>query len=135
MATIHTNPKAERAWIKDRLAEQGYTQRDLARAWGISEASVTRFLQGTESSDPAFSRAVRLAEMMRISLDDLAGHFGLKGKVPLPAPTSAAPEAPRLGTVSTTPVGGGRLRVVLHLDLPAAVAAELIGLLGKAEGP
>jgi transcriptional regulator with XRE-family HTH domain len=119
--------------MRERLIAQGYTQRDLARMWGVSEASVTRFLQGTENADPPFSRAVRLGEMLRMSLDELAARMGLRGKVPLPPPTPVEGlGAPRIGTVSTQLAGPGRLRVLLHLDLPAEVAAEMVALLGRA---
>lgn len=126
-----TNHTKDRAWIKERLASNGYTQRDLARAWGISEASVTRFLQGTENADPPLSRATALAQMLGLSLDDLSKGLGYRGQIVLPPPSTTVSEGPRLGTVALQP-HAGQLRLLLHLDLPATVAAEMVALLEKA---
>jgi transcriptional regulator with XRE-family HTH domain len=127
-----SRPTQSRAWIKDRLAEQGYSQRDLARAWGVSEAGVTRFCQGLENADPALSRVVILAQMLGMTLDEVAKSLGFRGAAEPPPPSlTKGTEGPRLGTVAMTP-HDGRLRLLLHLDLPASVAAEMVSLLEKA---
>lgn len=115
-------------WIKDALAAQGLTQRDLAKRWKKAEASVTRFLAGTENQNPKFSEMVDLAEMLGMSLDELARRMGFRavGRAGLPPLPQGA--APRLGTISMVPSEGG-LRVLLHLDLPATVAAQVVALL------
>lgn len=123
--------KAKTEWIKDALVARGYAQRDLAKAWGVSEASVSRFLSGTENQDLPFSRAVDLGQMLDVSMDELALRLGLRrGKVP--PPPIVASSAPPIGTTNLAMAEGGRLRVLLHLDLPATLAGELVALLGRA---
>src|SRR3954463_9014993 len=95
----------DRAWIRDALAEQGYSQRDLAKQWGISEASVTRFIAGTEDQDPKMRKCVELAGMLGMSLDELAQRLGIKaigaaGLVPIPTTGNGGP---RIGTMTLTP--------------------------------
>ncbi|WKV16941.1 HTH_XRE domain containing protein [Microcystis phage MJing1] len=120
----------DRAWIRDALQTRGLTQRDLAKRWGISEASVARFIQGTESQDPLLSRAVTLADMLDMPLDILAQRLGLKAVGRGGLPPIVPGTAPALGTISMAPSAAG-LRVLLHLDLPAAVAAQVVALLDQ----
>jgi DNA-binding XRE family transcriptional regulator len=126
----------DRTWIKDALALRGYSQRDLAKWWGINETSVSRFIAGTEDEDPRVSKAAKLAEMLGMGLDELAKRLGLMsaGKAPPPAIKPAmSSDAPRVGTIQMAPSPDGpELRVLIHLDLPARVAAEMVGLLDDA---
>jgi plasmid maintenance system antidote protein VapI len=59
-------------WILRRLLQRGYLQADLARAWGIPQASVTRFLQGVEGQDITLRKARILAAMLGMKLEDFA---------------------------------------------------------------
>ena len=59
-------------WLRLALEERGLLQVDLARAWGISEASVSRFIIGTENPDPVLSRVVKLADLLNVTLESLA---------------------------------------------------------------
>lgn len=120
----------KRNWIKIALDAQGYRQRDLAEAWGVSEASVTRFLQGTENPDPSFSKCIKLAEMCGMTLDELAARMGLKGKVPPPLQAPATTDMLRLGDIRQTPIPGGMLRTLIYMDLPVTVAANIIRVIG-----
>lgn len=123
--------KAKTEWIKDVLVARGYAQRDVAKSWGVSEASVSRFLSGTENQDLPFSRACDLAQMLDMGLDEFAQRVGYRrGKTP--PPPIVASSAPPIGTTSLAVAEGGRLRVLLHLDLPAPLAGELVALLGRA---
>ena len=123
--------KSKTEWIKDALVARGYAQRDLAKTWGVSEASVSRFLSGTENQDLPFSRAADLAQMLDITLDDLAVRLGIRRSKVAPPPIVAS-SAPPIGTTNLAVAEGGRLRVLLHLDLPATLAGELVSLLGRA---
>ena len=119
----------DRSWIKTSLKDRGYTQKDVARLWGVAEPTVSKFLQGTESADPYLSRAVALAQMLGISTDELAKGIGLRGPLTIPAGQQVAPSQPPLGTISMQPQEG-RMRIVLHIDVPVAVAAQIVSLLG-----
>lgn len=122
--------KSKTEWIKDALVARGYAQRDVAKVWGVSEASVSRFLSGTESQDLPFSRAADLAEMLGMGLDELAKRLGFRGGQIAPPPI-VSNAAPPLNTSQLAVLDGGRLRLLLHMDIPAALAGELVTLLGR----
>jgi plasmid maintenance system antidote protein VapI len=126
------NINVDKSWIKEALAANGYSQRDLARAWEVSEASVSRFFAGVEQQDLSLGRALRLAQMLDMSIDELAARLGLKGKVQLPPPSVPVGRgAPQVGTITLNPgATPGEMRVLLHLDIPARVASEVVALLG-----
>lgn len=120
---------ARNAWVKDGLAKRGYKQRDLARNWKVSEGSITRFISGEENQDLVTSKAVTLARMLGISLDELAKGLGLEGKAVEPAIASAEGVSISPGTLNMEIVGGGKIRVTMSQDLPADVAAQVMTLL------
>lgn len=128
---MSTNRKNDRnAWIRDGLHAKGYTQRDLARAWGVAEPSVSRFISGEEGADPPLSRAVTLAVMLSISLEDLARGIGLRGKRIEPAVLQEA-ATPPVGTFRMDVLGEGRVRVVFVQDVDPEVAQQLISVLSR----
>lgn len=122
---------ARNVWIKDGLAKRGYKQRDLARNWQVSEGSITRFISGEENQNLAMSKAVTLARMLGISLDDLAKGLGLEGKAV--APVISPGEMPSIppGTLNMEIVGNGKIRVTMSQDLPADIAAQVMTLLAS----
>lgn len=122
-------------WVKEALAQRGRTQRELAQAWSVSEGAVSRWMSGTERQDIPMSRAVTLSRMLGMDLEELAKRLGFLGAGTAPAAQlalQARAESVPLGTVLPMPVGQGRMRVLLHLDLPAEVAGRLVQLLGEA---
>lgn len=122
---------AEREWVRDVLEKRGYKQRDLAKAWGASEAAVSRFLSGLDSGDLSLSRAYSLSRLLGMDLEELAQRMGAAGPhVVLPPPSVPAAGAPSIPTISIEPVEG-RIRVLLHLDIPPSVAGELMTFVGK----
>lgn len=122
--------KSKTEWIKDALVARGYTQRDVAKAWGVSEPSVSRFMSGTENQDLPLSRANDLAQMLNMTLDELAKRLGFRGGQVAPPPI-VPNAAPPLNTSQLAVLDGGRLRLLLHVDIPAALAGELVTLLGR----
>lgn len=66
------------AEFKDRLrglrCERRMTQQELAKAVGVSKASVSHWEVGT--SQPSLSVALELAELFGCTLDQLAGRDG-----------------------------------------------------------
>lgn len=115
----------KRDWIKMHLEARGYSQRDLARAWGISEGSISRFLQGVENTDLQLSRSAALAKMLDISIDELANALGLGDKVTVP-PAVPPSGAPQLGTVTFTDLEDGKCQVLVYLVLPWKEATDMI---------
>lgn len=123
--------KLKHEWIRDGLERRGYTQRDLAKAWQVSDGLVTRFLQGTEGQRLFLDRAWQLANMLGISVDELARGLGITGKVQPPSIEDLA-ASPPLGTIKIDIPAAGVIRLMLHKDLPAEVATHIIVELGKA---
>ncbi len=64
--------KIKHLWVKVKLIERGKTQRDLAQAWSVSDGAVSRWMAGLERHDLPLSRAVKLAKILGVSLDELA---------------------------------------------------------------
>lgn len=122
---------AKHEWIRNGLVDRGYTQRDLAKAWGVSDAVITRFIAGTEGQLPRLDRAWQLAMMLGISLEELARGLGLAGKA-TPPPVAVAAGAPPLGTIRLEVPAQGVIRLLIHRDLPSQVATHVIDILGKA---
>jgi len=116
-------------WIREALKQHGYSQRDLARAWGIADPSVSRFISGEEGVDPPLSRAVTLASMLGITLDELAKGLGLKGRRVEPS-IEVERGTPAVGTFSMTVQEPGVVRVVMCQDVSSETASELVSILG-----
>jgi hypothetical protein len=118
-------------WVSEALRARGHKQRELSQLWGISEAAISRWMAGTENRDLSASRVYSLSRMLGITADELIERLGLAGNIPpSPMPPTAA-STPGLGTVQIQPAGG-RARVLIHVDVPAALAGELVTLLSKA---
>lgn len=82
--------KGTHRWLVSALADQGYRQRDLAKAWGVNDAVVSRFVG---KGEPALSleRADTLSRMLKISVDELLTRIGEKlPPTRKPAPRSEA---------------------------------------------
>src|SRR5690606_24163522 len=94
-------PKAKNEWIREGLQRRGYRQKDLAVAWSSQQASVSRFIAGEEMQDLPLSKAVQLARMLGITLEELAKGLGVGSGVPV-EPTIEPVERPSmpLGTMN-----------------------------------
>jgi hypothetical protein len=57
-------------WLVGALAGAGYQQRDLARAWRVDDAVVSRFI-GTGKPDLTPERQMMLAQMLGLTNDQL----------------------------------------------------------------
>lgn len=118
------------SWIRDALAKRKFRAKDLARAWGISESSTSRFLSGEELQDLPLSRAVTLANMLGITLDELAKGMGLKGALVVPNPTLQTLEVPP-NTYNMNMLGAGMVRLTFCQDLPADKVAKITAVLAS----
>jgi len=116
-------------WVREALRACGYNQRDLAKAWGVTEPSVSRFLLGVEAVDPPLSRAITLSSMINITVEELARGLGLKGRRIEPAVKSEA-GLPPVGTFRMDMLAPGLVRVVMVQDVAPAVASALVSVLG-----
>lgn len=117
-------------WVRDALRARGYTQKDLARAWGVPEPSVSRFISGEELTDPPLSRSMALARMLGISVDDLAKGIGVAGKIIEPTVIASDAGLPPVGTFTMNMLEPGRVRVVMVQDMAPSVAGQLVAVLG-----
>lgn len=127
MTTIRKNDR--NSWIREGLKAKGYSQRDLARAWGVAEPSVSRFISGEEGADPPLSRAVTLAVMLGVTLEEIARGLGLRGRRIEPAITQEA-GVPPVGTFKMDVIEPGRVRIVMVQDVAPDVAAQLMSVVG-----
>jgi transcriptional regulator with XRE-family HTH domain len=119
-------------WVAEALLARGHKQRELAQQWGISEAAVSRWMNGTENQDLPASRVYSLSRMMGITADELIERLGLAGNLPASPMRPVEPgTAPTLGTFQMQP-HSGRIRILLHLDVPAQVGAQLVTVLAGA---
>lgn len=122
------------AWVSEALKARGFSQRDLAQRWEVSEGAVSRWMSGQERQDLPLSRAMSLSRMLGMDLEELAARLGFKGgdtSLQVRIPTPAATNIP-VGTMLPVPTGHGRVRVLLHLDLSAEVAGRMLTLIGEA---
>lgn len=62
--------KVRHQWLRDALMDKGLTQRDLAKAWGINEAQVSRYI-GHDEPQLTIDRAHALSRMLGTTLDDI----------------------------------------------------------------
>lgn len=66
--------------LKNKREEMHYTQGEVARATGISQANISRWESNTQ--DPAISFLVKIADLYGISVDELIDHtVGGGGKI------------------------------------------------------
>jgi hypothetical protein len=86
-------------WLVGALADHGYQQRDLARAWKVDDAVVSRFISSGKP-DLTPERQMILSQMLGMTNDQLLvrlyGEVSVRRVVPLrppPVPTPA-PAAP-----------------------------------------
>lgn len=117
---------ADRGWARDLLARAGVSQRDLARAWGMSEANTSRWLDGKLSRDLSVGRAAAFCRLTKTSLEEMAwrmGHATSAGEPGEPSPIGAPP----LGTVriNQAPPASVGWDILLHLRLSADYLVKL----------
>ena len=84
-------------WVKTALAEAGLEQRDVAKAWGVTPAVISRWIK-TGEPKLSFERAGTLAKMIEMSIEELQARIA--GGTP-----------PRLGAIA---------RAVARREAPAA---------------
>lgn len=116
------------AWVRDALRTRGYRAKDLARAWGISESSTSRWFSGEEQPDLPLSRAVTLAFMLDITLDELAKGLGFKGKKITPPEVTPLPQLP-VNSMNLQMLDDDHVRITLCQECNATVAMKVIQLL------
>ncbi|CAB4124777.1 HTH_XRE domain containing protein [uncultured Caudovirales phage] len=128
MVTKNTDLK----WIRDGLAQRNYIAKDLAKAFEISESSISRWLNGQESTDLPLSRAVTLAQMLGITLDEVAKGLGVMGKrvaPPITAAESTRAPRPQPNSMNLVMIEGGNVRLSLVQDTTPMKAMEVMKVL------
>lgn len=88
------------SWVRDRLIDRGYNQKDVAKKWGCDDAVVSRFLkQGTPPL--SLDRAGKLSKMIGLSVDELMLRIneGLEPPKGNGAPVPPAPQSPEIPSV------------------------------------
>lgn len=57
-------------WLRDALADKGLRAKDVAKAWGVDDAVVSRFIK-TGEPELSFTRAEALCRMLGLTISDL----------------------------------------------------------------
>jgi hypothetical protein len=118
-------------WVKEGLNRRGYRQKDVAVAWGSQQASVSRFLGGEEMQDLTLSKAVPLAQMLGISVDELAKGLGFRGPPVEPTVDYTVQTSAPLGTLNISTPAPGISRIELRKDLSVGAAQELLRIISN----
>jgi hypothetical protein len=93
-------------WLRTALAVEGHRQKDLAEAWGVDDAVVSRFIS-TGEPELTWHRGNILARMVNMSLNELEAR--LAENIP---PRSAGPSRAN-SHASAAPDGGNRVQNIL----------------------
>ena len=111
--------KGKHGWLVGALADAGYRQRDVAKAWGVNDAVVSRFIK---AGRPALSleRANVLAKMLGMNVAEL----NTRVSETLP-PNRRLPIVPQQQALEP-PVNG------THRDDPDAALANLRAAVARA---
>jgi len=119
--------RAKHEWTREGLQRRGYRQKDLAVAWGAQQASVSRFISGEELQDLQLSKAVTLARMLGISVDELAKGLGI-GTTTAIEPQIESLQAPSmpLGTVNISSPRPGVTRLEMRKDFSVQAAQKIL---------
>jgi transcriptional regulator with XRE-family HTH domain len=121
-------------WVRDALKQRGYRAKDLARGWGISESSTSRWFSGEEQPDLPLSRAATLARMLGIPIDELAKGLGFSGKQVTPQVSpqqfTGAPHS-----INFQLLDDGNVRLTLCRDTDPDTAMQIIKMLGASAKP
>lgn len=120
--------RAKNEWVREALTKRGYRQKDLAIAWSSQQASVSRFIQGEELQDMPLSKAVSLARMLGISIDDLAKGLGVNGVVVEPSVEETLKPSLALGTINFSTPYPGVARIEMRKDFTPKAAQEIISI-------
>jgi predicted transcriptional regulator len=123
--------KAKNQWVRDGLERRGYRQKDVAVAWGSQQATVSRFIGGEELQDLQLSKALSLARMLGITVEELAKGLGLSGVAVEPTiPGGDAPAMP-LGTMNMSSPRPGVTRLEMRKDFSVKAAQDIIGIMSS----
>lgn len=106
-------------WLRDRLAETGRSQTELARALGLDASAVNRMCSGL--------RDIKAREM--VAIDAFFSEGGLRDGAATSSSMRPLPAAPL--TVTSDGRGGARLQI--DMTVPMATALKVLGLLEGAE--
>ena len=126
-------------WARELMTAAGVSQKDVARSWEVSESSVSRWLDGLQSTDLSLHRAVIFSHLVRRSLEEIAARLGhdvwRSDGVPRVQPLTS-PGKPPVPTTSLEPGSReGMFFLLLHLELTAANVAAIIATLDKGPPP
>jgi hypothetical protein len=100
-------------WLTRALADEGYQQHDLARAWQVDDAVVSRFISSGKP-DLTPERQMILSQILGLTNDQLL--VRLYGDVPL---SKVIPPRARGASPSSNPNSGGIEQA--HAELKRAI--------------
>jgi transcriptional regulator with XRE-family HTH domain len=120
-------------WLRELMEQEGVSQKDVAKAWEVSESSVSRWLDGLQASDIPAGRIVTFSRLVRRPVEELLARLGYNLWRPSdadPAKTLQPISGPPIPTTSLRPAGRpGWFYLLLHLELSARNVAAIISTL------
>ena len=122
-------------WARDLMLAEGVSQKDVARAWQVSESSVSRWLDGLQSTEISARRVAIFSKLVRRPAEEILTRLGYdvftSDGVPRMQPLSS-PGKPPVPTVNLEPGSReGMFFLLLHLELTATNVAAIIATLDK----
>jgi hypothetical protein len=121
--------RAKNEWVREGLQRRGYRQKDVAVAWASQQATVSRFITGEELQDLALSKALSLARMLGITVEELAKGLGLSGVAVEPSIPVSEPQSIPLGTMNMSSPRPGVTRLEMRKDFSVKAAQDIIGIM------
>jgi transcriptional regulator with XRE-family HTH domain len=125
-------------WLRELMEQEGVSQKDVAKAWEVSESSVSRWLDGLQASDIPVGRIVTFSRLVRRPIEEMLTRLGYN----VWRPSDADPGRP-LQPISGPPIPTTSLRparrpgwfyLLLHLELSARNVAAIIATLEEEGG-
>ena len=132
------NGKPGLEWLRELMEQEGVSQKDVAKAWEVSESSVSRWLDGLQASDIPAGRLVTFSRLVRRPVEELLARLGYNLWRPDdadPARTLQPISGPPIPTTSLRAAGrAGWFYLLLHLELNARNVAAIIACLEEEGG-
>ena len=119
--------KMDMGWFRDRLADRGMEQQDLAKALDLDPAAISHMLRGRRRMQ--VSEATIIAKELGAPLSEVIARAGID------VPKAAKETVPLVGLVNAAgEVSMLRARDIRRVPIPPEVLAETVALRFQGEG-
>jgi hypothetical protein len=131
--TRKAKTRTNRDWARDLLTRSGRSQRELAQAWGCSDSSTSRWLDGQLERGLTFAEAATFCRLTGVPIEELAARLGLVTASTRPVRLAPINDPP-LPTIRITPAAGksGRWLFLAHIEVGTDALAGITNALDDA---